>query len=203
MHAYVYNAELWCATCIAPVLASLPKHENSTFYPQGPYDNGGGESDMPQHCAICHRFLENPLTDDGVRFVCEALTDPARRNAIALEWGEFYGIEVTPRVQGFPWEAVPKVQVVDAATSIGEIPAEKASIPDGPYYQVILRQDAWVNHIARIPASEAKDAEEACRIAEHAWKTGDESIRFEQDDLTTFDEILVDPDDVELIKGGE
>lgn len=51
-------------------------HE-STFdsddYPKGPYPDGGGEADCPQHCDTCGEFLGNPLTDDGRQYVRDAL----------------------------------------------------------------------------------------------------------------------------------
>ena len=39
---------------------------DSDDLPKGPYSNGGGEADTPQHCDGCGAFLENPLTGDGV-----------------------------------------------------------------------------------------------------------------------------------------
>ena len=37
------------------------------------YSDGGGEADCPQHCCICDEPRENPLTDDGVEYVLEAI----------------------------------------------------------------------------------------------------------------------------------
>ena len=56
---------------------------DSGEFPKGPYDNGGGESDCPQHCGACHEFLENPLTSDGLEY--------ARQNP-RPEWDSFYDI---------------------------------------------------------------------------------------------------------------
>jgi hypothetical protein len=57
---------------------------DSDEYPKGPYPDGGGEADTPQHCDHCHCFLENPLTSDGYDYVRE------KQNA---EWDSFYDID--------------------------------------------------------------------------------------------------------------
>lgn len=70
--AFVYKADIYCARCAnmikqgrdAVAWPSVMK-EDSDYWPQGPYPNGGGEADSPQNCASCGTFLENPLTDDG------------------------------------------------------------------------------------------------------------------------------------------
>lgn len=79
MDAYIYRAALYCANCaeqatldrsgMTPEDERLgePFEDDSDHYYQGPYADGGGEADMPQHCDSCLVFLENPLTDDGVR----------------------------------------------------------------------------------------------------------------------------------------
>ena len=59
-------------------------------------------------------------------------------------------------------------------------------------FQCIIHQDAWLNHIAII---EASSAEEAAEIAERAWKLGDDNVKFEEDDLHTFDEAICMKDD--------
>lgn len=57
---------------------------DSDEWPKGPYPDGGGEADTPQHCAGCHEFLENPLTSDGYEYVRENPRD---------EWDSFYEID--------------------------------------------------------------------------------------------------------------
>jgi hypothetical protein len=64
---------------------------DSDEYPKGPYPNGGGESDSPQHCADCREFLENPLTSDGYDYVRENQND---------EWDSFYEIDRESGAQG-------------------------------------------------------------------------------------------------------
>ena len=56
------------------------------------YSDGGGEADCPQHCAACHRPLNNQLTAEGVSYVLEAVMDELRksrdeRDALADHWG--------------------------------------------------------------------------------------------------------------------
>src|SRR3954469_15157799 len=46
---------------------------DSDKFPKGPYENGGGEADTPQHCDQCMAFLENPLTEDGCAYVIDEL----------------------------------------------------------------------------------------------------------------------------------
>lgn len=83
MDVYVYQAALWCEECTSEICLeiNLPQGadiENesswdSDDYPKGPYNDGGGEADCPQHCDSCHIFLENPLTGDGVAYVLDSL----------------------------------------------------------------------------------------------------------------------------------
>jgi hypothetical protein len=92
MNAFVYRAALLCeacGTCQAQKLDANGKPDtgDSDAYPQGPYPDGGGEADNPQHCDQCGIFLQNPLTDDGYHYVATA-----RDSAVAREWRKFYKI---------------------------------------------------------------------------------------------------------------
>lgn len=71
MKAYAFNAALYCEQCGDEIKAALAgkESEDSNVYPQGPYPNGGGEADCPQHCDSCGEFLENVLTGDGDKYV--------------------------------------------------------------------------------------------------------------------------------------
>lgn len=92
--AYIYAADIWCADCAAPFRECLPSDMDSDRYPQGPYAEGGGEADTPQHCAGCGEFLENPLTRDGERYVREAIAEHEETGrgtlAILEMWRDFY-----------------------------------------------------------------------------------------------------------------
>jgi hypothetical protein len=95
MEVYVYQAALLCASCgkaaqarLLPGMDCRHRLEDSDSYPQGPYGNGGGEADTPQHCDDCGVFLENPLTKDGQTYVKQAV---ARGKGKCLdEWRDFY-----------------------------------------------------------------------------------------------------------------
>lgn len=76
MRVYVYQAALLCEKCGEAMRNELDggpdaRNEDSSYYPQGPYGQGGGEADSPQHCDHCSVFLENPLTEDGAQYVSE------------------------------------------------------------------------------------------------------------------------------------
>lgn len=72
----------------------VPDNESlwdSDDFPKGPYANGGGEADSPQHCDSCGVFLENPLTSDGVKYV-EAHIATNWGDGDVMLWKEFYGL---------------------------------------------------------------------------------------------------------------
>jgi len=88
MKAYVFQAALLCEDCANTAMlqhSAFADNEDSDKYPQGPYSDGGGEADCPQHCDHCHIFLENPLTPDGVAYIREAY----RHNLMPI-WTKFY-----------------------------------------------------------------------------------------------------------------
>lgn len=110
MDAYIFQAALYCATCAGDIKLHLimegkapaDPHDESSYdsddYPKGPYSNGGGEADSPQHCDTCGKFLENPLTSDGIDYVRAAVQEARRslhvRHSVALdEWAPFYGLD--------------------------------------------------------------------------------------------------------------
>lgn len=105
---YMYKAALYCKECgekIKQELAlggkAIPQNLDETqydsdSYPKGPYPDGGGEADTPQHCDRCGRFLENPLTTDGYRYLREMVNEAQSRDGddadddILRELIEFY-----------------------------------------------------------------------------------------------------------------
>ena len=90
MNAYVYRAALYCPDC-AP--RRTPDCDDSEHCPQGPYPDGAGEADSPQHCDSCNVFLENPLTSDGVEYVREQIRIPTATTsgaALMVAWRAFY-----------------------------------------------------------------------------------------------------------------
>jgi hypothetical protein len=93
MNTYIYQAALWCESCTNQIKTwgHLTETSDSDKYPHGPYGDGGGESDTPQHCDGCEVFLQNPLTSDGYDYIVEAIGD----STVALTdtqrlWSDFY-----------------------------------------------------------------------------------------------------------------
>lgn len=93
MDAYIFKADIYCAGCAAELRGfySARRHsEDSDDYPQGPYAQGGGEADCPQHCGQCGKFLENPLTGEGYDYVREAVCGPDANSETVQQWAAFY-----------------------------------------------------------------------------------------------------------------
>ncbi len=100
MNAYAYCAALYCEQCANRIKDDLFVNgviagDDSEEYPQGPFSNGGGESDCPQHCDACGEHLENSLTADGYRYVAEAIDSwpNAGSQKFLRDWADFYSGE--------------------------------------------------------------------------------------------------------------
>ena len=95
MQAYIYNADIYCSDCKKAIIKRLkndgvePTEFDSETWPQGPYENGGGEADSPNHCGGCHIFMENPLTSDGVDYV-KHWVNQTPKSEVTKQWEEFY-----------------------------------------------------------------------------------------------------------------
>lgn len=102
---YMYAAALLCEECGESIRARLtaegkapPDPDDESSYdsgdfPKGPFDDGGGEADTPQHCDACGEFLENPLTDEGVndtRTMIEEALCEGRFDAPSGPWFDGY-----------------------------------------------------------------------------------------------------------------
>ena len=114
MQVYIYCADIYCEDCGEKIrdqyscdgLAPDDPNDETTYdsdeYPKGPYPDGGGEADCPQHCgsgAHCENaielsdgrkigvWLENDLTTDGVAYVRKAIQDGGE---VAELWAEWY-----------------------------------------------------------------------------------------------------------------
>jgi hypothetical protein len=93
--AYIYQAALLCPLCVADMgftLHQCESSEDSDAIPAGPYANGGGEADGPQHCDHCLTFLDNPLTPDGEDYVREQVRRNGDHtgNLVVAEWRGAY-----------------------------------------------------------------------------------------------------------------
>lgn len=114
MDVYIYAADIYCWDCGEAICDELdkkgqapPDHYiesmyDSGDYPKGPYPDGGGAADSPQHCgagAECLNaiefpdgpkvgaWLENELTVEGVEYVREAICEGGE---VAEMWADFY-----------------------------------------------------------------------------------------------------------------
>jgi len=100
MDAWIYAADIYCEDCACDIsdkldvvrfseVPKLPYEKHGDDYPQGPYADGGGEADTPNHCGSCGEFLENSLTQDGENYVRDAMTGDGDATVLA-QWREFY-----------------------------------------------------------------------------------------------------------------
>jgi hypothetical protein len=97
----VYKAALLCKNCgeqtrqqlaiqgLSPVDLTNEHSYDSDDFPKGPYVEGGGESDTPQHCDQCGKFLANPLTSDGEQYVLNEMLDDD--GGLPIEYEDAYG----------------------------------------------------------------------------------------------------------------
>lgn len=113
MDAYIYDADIYCDGCAEDIMARLDREGqedtgDSGDYPQGPHGDGGGEADGPQICgggAECVNaesfggrkigaFLENPLTEEGVKYLCEMVSrrreQDSFKRALHRRWLNYY-----------------------------------------------------------------------------------------------------------------
>ena len=96
--SWAYDADLHCDDCA----------RKAGMHVDGAVDGAGeapspvltdeqARADTPQHCGTCGTFLENPLTDEGVAYVIEALDDHmygGDRYAVLQTWADFYEDEI-------------------------------------------------------------------------------------------------------------
>ncbi len=116
MDVFIYDADIYCEACgrelrrIKADDRTLNRHD-SEDWPMGPYPDGGGEADCPQHCGSgpdclnainwidgskAGAFLENPLTEEGVAYVRELLDEvTGRPNEVTALWADFYREELS------------------------------------------------------------------------------------------------------------
>lgn len=99
MNVYIFQAEIYCEACGQAIRDMLtnkgeapadPINEasyDSDYFPKGPFPDGGGESDCPEHCAKCEIFLGNELTSQGVDYVIAYLMD-------AVDEGQATDVEI-------------------------------------------------------------------------------------------------------------
>lgn len=86
MQAYSYQSAFFCVDCANKIKPCKADPE----IPQGPFPDGGGASDRPEHCDACKTFLENPLTKDGERYVIKHCTGAPSGSVANRIWRPFY-----------------------------------------------------------------------------------------------------------------
>lgn len=121
MQVYIYAADIFCEDCGETIRRQISEAGNAPIdpldeysydsddFPKGPYLDGGGEADFPQHCAWgtnCLNaielsdgnkigvWLENTLTPDGVDYVRDAIQ---KGGEVAELWAEYY-VDCNPRL---------------------------------------------------------------------------------------------------------
>lgn len=117
MDAYIYDADIYCYGCGEEIIKELRaagryNTGDSDDWPQGPMEDGGGESDSPQHCGSregcvneiqlywrkrpagkVSAFLENPLTSHGEEYLCEMVSNEHPNDyqkALYMLWLNYY-----------------------------------------------------------------------------------------------------------------
>ena len=120
MEVYIYCADIYCEDCGRAIRKRLRAEGSapadwrdegsydSDEFPKGPFEDGGGEADCPQHCGSgpecvnalelddgtkVGAWLENPLTAEGARYVAEAVADGG--GAVAALWAAWYAEELS------------------------------------------------------------------------------------------------------------
>lgn len=109
MDVYIFQADIYCESCGKGLRMEIPKpahadkEDESTYdsdeWPKGPYGDGGGEADCPQHCAACHEFLMNPLTGHGYDWL------RAQAAPFMIHDGDWHDIEASAAKAQEDWDA--------------------------------------------------------------------------------------------------
>lgn len=76
--AYIYQADVYCDDCGQAIKAKCPKPNYPQPWDTDDYPASASEdepTDSPQHCGGCHVPLDNPLTDEGLLYVLEAIEE--------------------------------------------------------------------------------------------------------------------------------
>jgi hypothetical protein len=114
-NVYVYQADFVCEDCGSKIVERLEKEGtedtgNSDDFPQGPYPDGGGESDAIQHCGMGEKCvnrvrvpggvtigcpLGNSLTSEGVEYLRQTVakdivSESAHKRGVGRLWAHIY-----------------------------------------------------------------------------------------------------------------
>lgn len=89
MDAYLHRGEIVCHDCAEAAHDDGRRLDHSEYVGE-PFPNGGGEGDMPRHCARCRSFLENPLTEIGWARLLDAIGRGRGEDEVLAVYREFY-----------------------------------------------------------------------------------------------------------------
>lgn len=100
---YIYQAAILCDDCAESselrcglIAEGRTAEDDSDYWPYGPFDPAGQETDSPDCCAMCNVFIPTRLTADGVQYVKDALAEymaTGRGSREVLdEWSHTFGI---------------------------------------------------------------------------------------------------------------
>jgi hypothetical protein len=107
--AYIFQADTYCDKCGDAICEHIRANgkapeddmDHSSFdsdeFPKS-YDARHEESDSPSHCGKCGKFLLNPLTSDGYRYVKDYLDGTGATKLITLRdtprsWANWYDFQ--------------------------------------------------------------------------------------------------------------
>ena len=130
---YLYNAALYCQPCGKALIEQFnglldadtrnvlgwsnhpDQYEDSNSWPIE-YSRGEGESDTPDHCETCQRFLGRGLTDEGIEYVKQSAVDDLTLRGtigdVVQGWIDHYGIDLD--IDGYYG-----VDGIDLASAVG------------------------------------------------------------------------------------
>lgn len=199
MDAYIYDADIYCDACGESIRERIERDghapadpdDETTYdsgeYPKGPYPDGGGEADCPQHCgsgADCLNaievdgrwvgaFLENPLTSEGMRYVKERAAE-GLTECVKL-WCDHYGI--APEYRG---------EVTASGTLHSQEFSGATVINPGAWWGkawLVYVEDCLDPPLYIVEADDPCDAEDEFLDSEFSW-----SLRINDVDLPDYDE---------------
>lgn len=162
---HAFNAEGQVFHVMAPsgLLREVGGTDTDTF-PAGPFADGGGESDSPQHCADCGLFLENDLTEDGLAYVAGTVgrdLSGGLLSSVAVQtWGPFYRDQLDRDLPAGGDALVGALDLGLAVEALGDLLAKMPAQPDGSPQPAIFAWQAVVEEV-RAMGHRARDAMEA------------------------------------------
>jgi hypothetical protein len=198
--AYIFQADTYCAECAGSIKRQIAAaggkpartDDESTFdsdvWPKGPYPDGGGEADTPQHCGNpeCRTFLENPLTGDGYEYVRELIADHVNGEGpgdydTLNQWIQFYEIPLWVCMEYLPGclpDGGPRVYF-DAESALADIRERAREQADSfdPDSDDAERAAEWESFASRLESADDIDSDYVKETAPdgYVWSVEKES----------------------------